>query len=81
MIGLYARFTTARIEGNRLVQFSLILQDDAEIAIGVGVVRLQVDGPLTKWIIASSSWPCSRRALPRLLYASAKSGLWRRASR
>ena len=64
------------IAGHGVVGPALPLQGNAQVVVGLGRVGLKAEALLIA-TTASSSRPCSRRALPRLSWTSARSGLAR----
>ena len=60
--------------GDRFVEPSLLIQRIAQIDVRLGIIGSELDGPMARALIASSSCPLCLSALPRLLWASARSG-------
>ena len=58
------------VAGHRLRQFPLLRKRHSKVIMGFGIVRFEAQGLLVA-ATASVSFPCSTRAIPRLLCASA----------
>ena len=68
------------VGGDRLVQLAVVVQGDAEVVVGLGGVGLEPDR-LAAGGDGFGQLPWLRRAMPRLWWALAWSGLSRIASR
>ena len=78
IIGLERDGAAARRAG--LVEPARPVQGDAEVSVGLGILGLELDGA-AEAAMASSSRPCSSRAMPRLLWTTASTPLSSRERR